>query len=602
MPNSLYYSLWQGSLTAKDFKKATFFLDTLAVLNLPVHYRYAALKACANLDGNADEQLAAGFLVALVFYNYSLGSLALPAAKVTTLAEEWVAALTLKLAIAQDVTDDQSAEQLSLMTELTKLTQSKLSDLLAGNWHKLPLFMDNKGLIYLSGHRHFEEELKTNLLNFLKTDSLLLMNNGWPAGLSNSLANSRLVSDKDDPQALYHKIFEAVPIILAYKLLILTGGPGYGKTTALSYIIEGYLLANSNKDLAIYLTAPTGRAASRMAEELQRNEAIKPYIKATGTLHKLLGYNPGDAGYYYNEEHKLKADLIAIDESSMLDFYLFNALLKALPADCRLILIGDANQLPSVGVGAILTELLHSKPLQPQVVSLTKCYRSDRQILNFATAVLGAKPAAIKAAKEELVNTQSDKVTFYNFNQLNYTIFIKQQADYYKNLFNDTQSHKLYEALAKFIIITPLRSDGLYSSDNLNTAISEGINKKDIYTGLPIMVTANLPNLELNNGDRAVIIEQDGSYLACFGDKVVPLALINHWQVAYAITVHKSQGSEFNEVCLVIPYGSQRLFDNKLFYTALTRAKTKVRIFADDEELINVKAGRARYSGLFAKN
>jgi exodeoxyribonuclease V alpha subunit len=333
-----------------------------------------------------------------------------------------------------------------------------------------------------------------------------------------------------------------------------------------------------------------------MAESLAQNKALTPYLANTSTLHKLLGYNPSSGECYYNQKRKLKVDLLAIDESSMLDYYLFLALIQALPSTARLILLGDANQLPSVGVGAILDQLLRAKKLHHNVVKLQKCYRSNQQILNLAWAILTDDKAKIQ---HYLTDECSNKIISYiEITNLNYKNFIASQAECYKNLFTKLTVEELYQSLHKYIIITPLKGEGLYGSAGLNRAITLAINSQPLYHGLPLIITANLPNLQLNNGERGLVVNQNGLFCGYFAGRFIPMALIKEWQVAYCITVHKSQGSEFEAVTLVVPEGSQRILDNKLFYTALTRAKNSVTLVAPLDTMTSIKASRPRNSNL----
>jgi exodeoxyribonuclease V alpha subunit len=144
----------------------------------------------------------------------------------------------------------------------------------------------------------------------------------------------------------------------------------------------------------------------------------------------------------------------------------------------------------------------------------------------------------------------------------------------------------MFSNLQKFIIITPLDRQGEYSREALNAKIVAGIGQgKPCYAGLPVIMNANQVNLGLSNGERGVMIEEDGQFKVYFGaGRSFPLVLVKNWSVAYCITIHKSQGSEFNEVAILVPSYSGRVLSPKLIYTALTRAKNKIHLYKDSDE------------------
>lgn len=374
---------------------------------------------------------------------------------------------------------------------------------------------------------------------------------------------------------------------------IITGGPGTGKTTIVKCIIE--ILKQSGME--VMLLAPTGRASKRLAD-------------ATGedakTIHRALDVNPfanaGGSRFVHNESNPLKTDVVIIDEVSMVDVMLMFSLLKALPRDCKLILVGDKDQLPSVGAGNVLGDLLESKVISTTM--LTKIFRQADNSLIISNAHLinqGVMPI--------IDNTSSD-------------FFFEEKLDLgeIKNSVVDLVTRRLPKFTNlesnQIQVLAPMKA-GVCGIDNLNRTLQEIINppspsKFEISVGLnvlrvgdKVMQTANNYNLvwkRMNgfleeegegifNGDIGyieMIDYQTGETVVVFDDGrrcIYPRTDIGDLSLAYAITIHKSQGSEFDVIVIPIIAGASIILTRNLIYTAVTRAKKMVVLVGEKKNL-----------------
>ena len=403
---------------------------------------------------------------------------------------------------------------------------------------------------------------------------------------------------------------EAVKEAVRNGVLVITGGPGTGKTTTINTIIKYF----ESEGMDIFLAAPTGRAAKRMSE-------------TTGfearTIHRMLELNggvEGNAGFERNEQNPLETDVIIIDEMSMVDISLMHSLLKAIVAGTRLILVGDVNQLPSVGPGNVLKDIIDSKLFH--TVMLTKIFRqaSTSDIIVNAHKINRGEPV-------ELDNKSMD---FF---------FLKRyDAD---KIINVTLQ-LILQKLPKFVgasmmdiqVLTPMRK-GLLGVERLNTVLQMYLNPPDkrkkekehgttlFREGDKVMQIKNNYQLEWEirskyglcidkgtgvfNGDTGIIEEINDfaeTVTVCFDEgRMVeyPFKLLEELELAYAVTIHKSQGSEYPAVVIPLLTGPRMLMNRNLLYTAVTRAKKCVTIVGNDttfEQMIANNSQLNRYSGL----
>lgn len=406
---------------------------------------------------------------------------------------------------------------------------------------------------------------------------------------------------------------DAVFGALAHGVTVITGGPGTGKTTTINAIIRAF----TDEGLNIQLAAPTGRAAKRMTE-------------ATGmdakTIHRMLEFvgHPDESRsavhFMRNEENPLDADVIIIDEMSMVDLFLMNALTKAIPVGARLIMVGDASQLPSVGPGNILRDLIESEGFH--VIRLNRIFRQD----DAGDIVINAH----KINRGEYIDTDVQSKDF---------MFIKREdAGHVTGALLTLVSQKLpdYVRASSFDIqvLTPMRK-GALGVFNLNKVLQQALNppaankrEKEFAAGIfrtgdKVMQIKNNYQLEWEirnkrgmvteegtgvfNGDIGIIREMNlysEEIVVEFDDgKLVtyPFTGAEELELAYAITVHKSQGSEYPAVVIPLLTGPRPLMNRNLIYTAVTRAKTCVCIVGLPDTftaMVENNEEQMRYSGL----
>jgi len=405
---------------------------------------------------------------------------------------------------------------------------------------------------------------------------------------------------------------------------IITGGPGTGKTTSVSKLLK--LLLSLHPELIIALAAPTGKAAARMAESIHNNlniseqsENLTPF-----TIHRLLGTIRNSIYFKHNVDNPLPYDVVIIDESSMIDVALFAKLIQAVGPETRLIMLGDKNQLASVEAGSLFGDLcnipeqlnqfsgemgsalnrIYNKPLfDPKnkinnklgdhIVELQKSYRfSDEMgIGRFSRMVLKED-----LEKFEAITTSTDPDIEFDFS------YCDEKFETFVSLFESyIQTENIAEALKKLNearILCALR-EGQYGVFETNVRIEKLLEKKgfikrtrEFYQHRPVMITKNDYVLGLNNGDTGIIRKDQKGLLKAWFDIQGQLtafnpSLINSAETAYCITIHKSQGSEFNNVMVLLPDFEVPVLTKELVYTAVTRARDRVLIQADKQILKN---------------
>lgn len=361
--------------------------------------------------------------------------------------------------------------------------------------------------------------------------------------------------------------------------LIITGGPGTGKTTIMKGILELYRMMEhlSYEKLSekVALLAPTGRAAKRMTETT--------FVRAS-TIHRFLKWQKESDRFQVNEYNKSKVEFVIIDEASMIDTYLMAHLLRGLSANCKIILVGDDRQLPSVGPGQVLHDLINSKKLD--VVELSQLYRQS-------------KNSNIVSLAYNIRNKEIDNNIFNIKDDLTFIECSDNQV--INNICEISTTYKDYD-YKKFQILAPMYK-GINGIDIINNKIKDIFNDKDISKketkvgdfilreGDKVIQLTNMPDDNVYNGDIGLIdriqtspkkeihIDFDGNLV-----KYTPANFIN-FRLAYAISIHKAQGSEFDVVVIPIVKGYKKMLYQKLIYTAVTRAKKKLYLIGDMEAL-----------------
>lgn len=370
---------------------------------------------------------------------------------------------------------------------------------------------------------------------------------------------------------------EALRGALTSKICILTGGPGTGKTTILRSLVE---ILNA-KRLRLALASPTGRAAQRLSEA-SRHPA--------STLHRLLKFDPGKGGFTVNEDHPLNCHYLIIDEASMLDNALASSMFRAIPADAHLLLVGDVNQLPSVGPGNVLNDLIQHARVP--VVRLQQVYRQreESNIVTTAHAVLGGR-----ASPPRLANSLKDLDPRWDLQFLPVTspeaclhTVEALIADWIPARLGGINARRDVQVLAPMHRgIAGIRQINLTLQKRLN-ADAKGVVFGDTFYSLGDRVIQTRNNYDKNifNGDMGVVcaVQPDAGTLAVdFEGRIVDLERMEliDLELAYAISIHKSQGSEFPVVVFPILKQHFVLLQRNLLYTAITRGRRKVFVVGD---------------------
>ena len=406
-----------------------------------------------------------------------------------------------------------------------------------------------------------------------------------------SLLNSSFSTpaDKGDQQR------EAARVALTRGLSIISGGPGTGKTTTVVKIVS-LLLAHYGPGLRIALTAPTGKAAMRLSESvasqipfLTVDDSMKDLLpREAQTLHRFLGVRKYSPSFRFNANRPLPWDVVIVDEASMVDLALMSKLVAALAKGTRLILLGDKDQLASVESGAVLSECI--RVLSENVVELDVAHRFNKEISKISRYINnGDGDSALRMIDDRTVTSVVHAESgWLDFCGDHYQRYLQKVKEF------DTREAlpSLFQLFASFRILCAMKN-GVLGVSGINQAIERILaargfecGRGEWYPGRPVIVTRNDYNLGLYNGDIGICLPEspgsrelfiwferdDGSFR-----RFLPVRLPSH-ETAWALTVHKSQGSEFKEVVVVLPETDNRILSRELLYTAITRAREKVMI------------------------
>lgn len=423
----------------------------------------------------------------------------------------------------------------------------------------------------------------------------------------NSITQSEIFAfEKSNNITFDEKQREAIEIAVNKGLLILTGGPGTGKTTT----VKGIIQLMESRGLKVALAAPTGRAAQRM-EELTGNEAK--------TIHRLLEveYKEGERHqtFVHNLQHPLEYDAVIVDELSMVDVTLFSALLDALPLHCRLIMVGDQNQLPPVGAGNVLKDMIESNVIP--VVTLDKVFRQAMQsriVTNAHRVVHGEMPVFDNSSDSDFFLLKENSK--YNVGRKVLDLVTERIPSAYG-----------YDVMKDIQVLCPSRK-GECGTQTINAILQAKLNppspmKQEIrYQGYILREGDRVMQIKNNydvpwfkdkdsgtgvfNGDigiLSVIDKANDQIVVTFDDKEAMYSVENvkELELAYAMTVHKSQGSEFPAVVMPVLSVPPLLAYRNLFYTALTRAKNLLILVGNEsttQQMVNNDKKSRRFSAL----
>ena len=436
-----------------------------------------------------------------------------------------------------------------------------------------------------------------------------------------ALADARRSGSVPDINRLFPDSFAeqrgAAQLALSRALTVLTGGPGTGKTTTVARLLA--LLAeqaelDGRPRLRIALAAPTGKAAARLLEAVQLEvDALAPADRerlpalAATTLHRLLGSRPDTSSRFrHNRENRLPHDVIVVDETSMVSLTMMARLLEAVRPDSRLLLVGDPDQLASVEAGAVLADLVEglTAVVDSPVATLVTPHRFGESIGALADAIRdGDADAAVRvlaAGGEHIewvdVHQPAEvlrKVLVPHALRLREAAVLGDADAALKSL----EQHRLLCAHRR----------GPYGVAYWNRQVERWLSEQtdmplwaDWYVGRPVLVTANDYGLGLYNGDTGVAVLRDGGLRAAMATSAGPVQFatgrLADVETMHAMTIHKSQGSQAVEITVLLPPTDSRLLTRELLYTAVTRAREKVRLVGSADQLraaVNRRAIRA---------
>ena len=522
-----------------------------------------------------------------------------------------------------------------------------------------PLILDNRSHLYLYRYWDYERTLadfiKDRIRNIKNKKNQLNLRGVDIPLFRESLSRLFPARPDDDEDTNWAKIAAVTAFLNRFS--VISGSPGTGKTTVVAKVLALLSEQSKGKELRMALAAPTGKAAFRLQESLRKNreglaspDAIKHAIPDNATtIHRLLGSLKNSPYFRFNKGNPLPFNVIVIDEASMVDLPLMSKLVQATPKEARLILLGDRDQLSSVEAGAVLGDICGigvPKPystdftstlktitghaiagsdagsmpgIQDSIVELKKNYRFEKDT-GISRTCKEVNAGNSQGAIEIL---RSDKYGDISWSDVRgpdamvsavRKVINKRFSNYLQVLDMLNYSERAFEFFEEFRILCAVRQ-GPFGVVMLNRIVERVLREANLirpegrwYSGRPIMVTRNDYNLRLFNGDVGVILPDYGQgkeLRAFFRDaggnirKLPPLMLPDH-ETVFAMTVHKSQGSEFESVLLILPDNDSPVLTRELIYTGITRAKKDVEIWGTEGIFRTAVSRRImRTSGLY---
>ena len=533
-----------------------------------------------------------------------------------------------------------------------QLIQSGVAELGAG---ETPLVLDENNRLYLRRYWQYENSIS----NFIRERATPFLHDLNVSGLRKDLIE---LFQSQSPGEIDWQAIAAIAAVTRL-FTVISGGPGTGKTTTVARILA--LLTgqwrNNRQQLRILLGAPTGKAVSRLQQAIVAAGLLQSGSASlqAATLHRMLGYIPNSPYFRHNAESPLAADIIVIDEASMVDLPLLAKLMAAVPPSARLILLGDRHQLASVQPGSVLGDICHaeimpkfssqfcqlmaelcsysiapsspslkktaSPSLQDSFVELGRNYRfhPESSIARLSTAV---KEGNGERALDLLLHTDDGSIVWSEISaptELGKQLQRSPDVCQFTSMQQNLEPESCFMQLDSFRILCALRT-GPFGMERVNTLLEQQLlqqvqnhlnchssgrfeGKKNVLPFHPVMVTENDYNLQLFNGDVGLILPDpaDKRSLRAFfrgdsgGVRDLAPSLLPAYETVFAMTVHKSQGSEFNRVLLILPDLDSPLLTRELLYTAITRAREKVEIWGKKSIFVSgVKRQIRRISGL----
>jgi len=528
-----------------------------------------------------------------------------------------------------------------------------------------PLILDGNNRLYLYRYWEYEKILSESIKRRVKED----VKDIDAQLLKESL--KRLFPEKSENDINWQKVASLTAAIK--KLCVISGGPGTGKTYTVAKILAILLEQSRDEKLRIFLCAPTGKAAAKLSEsikkakeELNCSDTIKQAIPVqTYTIHRMLKTIPGSPYFRYNSENLLPADVVIVDEASMVDLALMSKLISSIPMTARLILMGDRDQLASVEAGSVLGDIcdtsgmqMFSKEYAKTIEEITgekvgekpkekidtsiKAYEKEQglydcivvlkkslrftgksEIWELSQAVNRGDLKPILSILKNKIAPKNNEGRGVEWEELEissekHSIIAEKIIDGYSEYLKENDPLAALELFNRFKLLCALKV-GPYGAYSLNRLAEEVLKKEKLirtdmsneypwYKGRPVLITKNDYSLGLFNGDMGITMpdpKEGGSNLYVFfpeasgGVRRYSPYRIQEHETAYAMTVHKSQGSEFDHVCLIFPDKDYPVLTRELVYTGITRARKSVLIWGSEHVLKAAVSRRIkRASGL----
>lgn len=497
-----------------------------------------------------------------------------------------------------------------------------------------PLVLDYNNL-YLARYYDHERNLACRLLEFARRKADI------PVTITDSL--QKLFAS--DANSINYQLLAAM-ISLQHHLCIISGGPGTGKTWTVSNIMA--LLLEQQSDLHIQLAAPTGKAAARMTQSIQKNHKrlenlgiqVGKIPQQAHTLHQLLGMHRFTHRPRYHAGNPLPCDVMIVDEASMVDQQLMAAVVEALPLTSRLILLGDKDQLSSVEAGSVFADLCGKMQktqfsaqqcdwvmqtvgyripvyqgdygLADQLVVLQKSHRFDQHSDLGKLATLVNDGDSMSSINHLMKQNADSTVHWQQPTDAEITNLLKKLVTrHFQQLPGTAEIDQLFKQFYQFQVLAAVW-DSPCGVDNINVVIDSEVKRisgvtpdQSFYAGQPLIMTSNLHQYQIHNGDIAIIWpDADGELKAWFETddqqyRSLSLSQLPNNKLAYAMTVHKSQGSEFENILLILPGYESSVCTRELVYTGITRAVKSVEIWARANVLEKaIETPTRRVSGL----
>lgn len=483
-----------------------------------------------------------------------------------------------------------------------------------------PLILDSADRLYIARY-YGDEQFVADTLRRIQADSAPLAD---AAAINTQLDRFFPPAQNAAGEAIPDWQRSAVAVALRQRFTVISGGPGTGKTRTVARLL---CLAQhfATEPLRIALTAPTGKAAARLSQSIQRElpaiaellpEAAAQVPTDALTLHRLLGYR-GDGSYRHGQHNPLSVDLLLVDEASMLDLAMMARLLKAVPPQARLVLLGDRDQLSSVEAGNVLGDICadhfdsisdHMQAYLQQVcpVEVPQLQLSDHPLADGisllrhsyrfrADSAVGGLASALNSGDwpgvQRWLQADDPAMQYLPPSAESQQLLNSKVVKHFRALLKCSSASEALSHLSGFQLLCALRR-GPAGVDELNAQLAQGLRRAGLvtgsgehYPGRPIMVQQNDYAQGLYNGDVGLLWPDDtGDLRAWFEDgeggvrSVMPARLPSH-ESCYAMTVHKTQGSEFLDICIVLPEQPAPILSRQLLYTGVTRARESLSLY-----------------------